>query len=118
MPTPRTKSRFIAAASLVLALAAFALAWLGWYEIASFGFPDGYRTAYQRAIVTPLKVLNSLYVAIGVCFLWCAARPFAKGSDTLRYVLLVVFAITVMLAEVSMPWYYLKHLGLDHGRGG
>lgn len=104
--------------SVVLAVTAFALALLCYYEVSTFGFPDGHRTAYQRAVALPLQILMGLQVATGASFLWCAARPGTRGGRGQFVFTLGAFLVIILCTHAVVPWYYLRYLGLDHGRGG
>lgn len=104
-------------ACLVFAVISLALGILGFQEISAFGFPDGHLTAYQRAAITPLKIVFSLYVVAGFGFGRCAlkrARPDARRHFLLM--LAALFAI-LMAAEGAIPLYLSEYQKLERGRG-
>jgi hypothetical protein len=105
-------------ACIVFAVVSLVLGILGFQEISAFGFPDGHLTAYQRAAITPLKVVLSLYFVAGFGFGWCALKR--TRPDARRYLLLMLMAFFVILmaAEWAIPLYFSEYQGLDRGRGG
>ena len=103
--------------SVCLTLPALAYAAFTLQEVSSFGFPDGYVTAFQRAVTTPLTLLSWGIVFLSFLLLFSC---FFRGKISTPVVPLLVLALVAALFTTlfAVPWFYGSYLGLDNGMGG
>ena len=98
---------------------AFLMAAFGAHQVSMLGFPDGHLTPFERASAGPLTLINGAFLMLGLYGVaLCHPRV---SSARKRAHLLGAFALLLLLllgAHLAVPWYFLEHLGLDHGRGG
>lgn len=99
-----------------------AAAWssyLGFQDVALFGFPDGHITDYQRASAPVLAALSAALIPLALYFLAVTMNS-ALFSKTKRWYFFA--AVTVILIQYvidpGVPWYFGTHLALDNGVGG
>ncbi|HEX4423345.1 MAG TPA: hypothetical protein VH165_35800 [Kofleriaceae bacterium] len=106
------------ALSVLLAGVAAVAAWLLYETITTAGFPDGYLTAYDKASRLPWTVCawGSLAVAAWSVYLGGFAPSAGLKKRTLLSAALYVCLLSVAL--YAIPYYFIDHLGLDHGQGG
>ncbi len=114
--TPTARGRPVA---LLIAAASWALAAALAADGAMTGFPDGHRTAYERASATPLMILAAAFAATGgfAALLALHRPPIHRTSGRLAATAAVVGAL-FLVAYLGVPWYFRGLLGLDHGGGG
>ncbi len=113
-PSPRGRI-----AALLIAAVSWALAAALASDLATTGFPDGHRTAYERAAAVPLTILAVAFAAVGA-FGALLALPRAPIRRTTARVVAAAASVgaLVLVAYLGVPWYLRGVLGLEHGGGG
>jgi len=115
-PAPAARGR---PAALLIAVASWALAAALVAELATTGFPDGHRTAYERAAAAPLAILAAAFAAVGAfgALLALPRPPIRRTTARLAAAAAAVGAL-ILVAYLGVPWFLRDLLGLDHGGGG
>lgn len=110
---------FVTVACVVCAVGAWGLAVYIYMDVSMFGFPDGHITDYQKAAVTPLRVIAWALGGLGLLLLALAFSPVSTRALTVGWLAAVVVIVGVAVAGgIGVPWYFGVHLGLDNGIGG
>ncbi|RZT26226.1 hypothetical protein EV589_1981 [Mycobacterium sp. BK558] len=110
---------FVVTACVLCASASFGLALWTCTDVSMFGFPDGYLTAYQHAVRTPLMISSWLMVGLGLLFVALGCAPLGTRERTIAwFTASLALALVAATAWFGIPWYAGTHLGLDNGVGG
>jgi hypothetical protein len=106
-------------ACVVGAAAALGLTLLAGWDLALTGFPDSHFTDYDKAVETPKRILMWVELGFVPLFLVLAFSPIGARARAVGLVAaLTALALVVAVQLVGLPWYFVRHLGLDNGIGG
>lgn len=102
----------------LLAGVAAVAAWLLYEDVRTAGFPDGHLTAYDEASRLPWTICAWGGLAAAAWFAYLGGL--APGARLKRRTLLsaVLYAGVMAAALYAIPYYFIDHLGLEHGQGG
>ena len=103
------------AVTLLLGLAALAMAAYEYAWLQGLGFPDGHLTDLDRARIPLRSAFIGLSVLCGLCFLLLAR--IASGKQRRIWLLAVIgLYLAIVLATLSIDWHLST--SLDAGAGG
>jgi predicted anti-sigma-YlaC factor YlaD len=106
-------------ACIVCGIAALGLAFLTFSNVALAGFPDGHVTDYDAAADNPLRVASYVETGFGLLLMVLAFWPTkARNRAVGLFVGRVALVVVAVVAQVGLPLYFGRHLGLDNGIGG
>jgi hypothetical protein len=118
-PVPAAPSARGRRTALLIAAASWAVAAALAVDLATAGFPDGHRTAYERASAAPLTLLAVAFAALGgFAALWALPRPPIRRTSGRLVAAAASVGALILVAYLGVPWYLRSVLGLEHGGGG
>ena len=117
-PDGAAGARVVRAVAGLLAGVAAVAAWLLYEDVRTAGFPDGHLTAYDEASRLPLTICAWGNLAAAAWFAYLGGL--APGARLKQRTLLsaVLYAGVMAAALYAIPYYFIDHLGLEHGQGG
>lgn len=82
------------------------------------GFPDGHRTAYDRARLLPATGIAALSWCTCAYVVWLGTLGRRRATSKNAVVAVGALVVCVVLQFVCLRWFLLSVLGLAHGQGG